>query len=258
LTATYGGHTPPPTGNNFAADPDCVALWRFESGKLTSDSIGTNTLTNQAVTTESQDYKEGSASARFRSPAGVWEDRNWFSIADANLSTRFPGKNGTSNKRFSICFWAKFASIPDSANDLMLVTKANWEIGRASYAVTCAPGGNIRLSVGNGTSGIGDYLDHASAVSPGRWYHIAVTFDDGSHTGTISVWDDTAHATLGTDAKKTNFIAMNSSVDAFLIGGVDGTWYKSMDGLMDEVVVLRDVLTSQEIAKIRAGTYGKP
>jgi len=259
LEATYGVDTPPPpVAYNFIADSNCVALWRFEPGKLTSDSVGTNTLTNQAVTTEPSDYKEGLASARFFASNGDWAERNWLSIADASLSTKFPGKNGTSNKRFSICFWVKFDSIPDSVNEWTLVTKANWEIGRASYAVTCAPGGKIRLYIGNGTSGFGDSLDHGSVLSPGQWYHVAVTFDNSTHTGTISVWDDAAHAILGTDATKTNFLAMNNNVDPFLIGGVDGMWYKYMDGLMDEVAVLNDLLTSAEIAEIRAGIHVQP
>lgn len=29
--------------NNFTADPNCKALWRFENGALTVDSKGTNT-----------------------------------------------------------------------------------------------------------------------------------------------------------------------------------------------------------------------
>ena len=35
--------------NDFSSDSNCVALWRFESGALTADSIGTNTLTNSNV-----------------------------------------------------------------------------------------------------------------------------------------------------------------------------------------------------------------
>jgi hypothetical protein len=95
-------------------------------------------------------------------------------------------------------------------------------------------------------------------IQPNQWYHVAVSFDDATHTGTISVWDDTAGALLGTDAKKTNFSPMNVDSAAFVIGGVDGLWYMSTAGLMDEVVVFNDVLTPQEIAKVRAGTYGKP
>jgi hypothetical protein len=253
LKATYGTDTPPPpAGNNFASDPDCVALWRFESGKLTIDSIGANTLTNQAVVAESGASQEGSASARFKKVEGTWEDRNWLSIADANLAPKFPGKSGTSNKRFSICFWTKLDSIPGGLHEWTLVTKANPEIPQLSYVIKVLPGGLIALDIGSG-----GHLEHGSPLRAGGWYHIAVTFDNASHTGTISVWDDTAQAILGADAKKTNFPAMGVTADAFVIGSVDQRWYASMDGLMDELAVFNDVLTPDEIAKIRAGTYGK-
>ena len=50
--------------NSFSGDGNCVALWRFENGALTADSIGTNTLTdNNTVGTSTGDYKEGSACA---------------------------------------------------------------------------------------------------------------------------------------------------------------------------------------------------
>jgi hypothetical protein len=53
----------------------------------------------------------------------------------------------------------------------------------------------------------------------GRWYHISATFDDATHTGTIRIWDDTAGAILGTDAKKTNFSAMVVNKTPLMIGG---------------------------------------
>jgi uncharacterized membrane protein len=256
LKATYGVNTPPPPppvkGNNFASDPNCVALWRFESGKLTVDSVGKNTLTNQDVVAESGDYKEGSASARFQSVAGVYANRNWLSIADANLAPKFPGKSGTSNKRFSICFWTKLDSLPDATSEWTLVTKANTLIPESSFVIEVLPGGMVALDITSGAR-----LQHGSPLRAGGWYHIAVTFDNASHTGTISVWDDTAQVILGTDVKKTNFPAMVNTADAFVIGSVDQVWYASMDGLMDEVVVFNDILAPSDIAKIRAGTYTK-
>jgi len=63
LLATYGVIG---TGNHFASDTNCVALWRFEPGQLTVDSIGTNTLENHGVQADTADYREGDASAKFR------------------------------------------------------------------------------------------------------------------------------------------------------------------------------------------------
>jgi hypothetical protein len=257
LTATYGGKTPPlATGNNFASDPDCVAVWRFESGKLTLDGVGTNNLVNQSVTADTVNYKEGSAAARFHAATG-YDDRNYLSIADANLASPFPGKNATANKRFSICFWVKLDSIPNSVNEWPLVTKANWGAGTTCYAVTCVGGGKIALYVGTTGGTIGGRMDSSMPLVPGQWYHVAVTFDNASHTGTITVWDDAAGALLGPVATVNSFPAMEVNADAFLIGGLEGMWYKSLPGVLDEVVVFKDILTATDLANIRAGMYGK-
>ena len=255
LKATYGTHTPPsPTGNNFADDPHCVALWRFESGQLTTDSIGTNTLTNHGVTVDMGDHKEGLASARLTSTAEYWREYNTLSRADTSLSTGFPGKNGTNNKRFSICFWMRADGMAIEPNELVLACKSK------SYGIACTQRFNqIILRIGTETGDTTDDLTHGSPIVPQTWYHIAVTFDDTSHTGTISVWDGTAGAVLGTDVAKTNFLPIHIDNLAFVIGGIDDlSLNRGTNGLMDEFVVFNDVLTPLEIAKIRAGTYGRP
>jgi hypothetical protein len=257
LTGTYGGKTPPSqTGNNFASDPDCVAAWRFESGKLTLDGVGTNTLVNQAVTADTVNYREGSASAQFKRAAS-YDERNYFSIADTDLVPQFPGKNGTANKRFSLSFWVKLNEIPDSTNEWPLVTKANWGAGTTCYAVTLVGGGKIALYVGTGSGTIGGRMDSGVSLAVGQWYHVAVTFDNASHAGTITVWDDAAGALLGPAATMSGFPAMNVNADTFMVGGVEGMWYKSLPGSLDEVVVFKDILTATDLANIRAGTYGK-
>ena len=93
--------------NDFSADPNCVALWRFESGALTTDSKGSNTLTAiNTPTADTGDYKEGAASVSL-----VKSSSQYFSIADASLPTDFPCKNGGTGKIFSICAWFKSATL---------------------------------------------------------------------------------------------------------------------------------------------------
>ena len=72
LVATYGTTK---VGNDFTADPDCAALWRFESGPLLVDSIGSNTLGTSTPTANAADYKEGEASGvngYFRIDDRIW------------------------------------------------------------------------------------------------------------------------------------------------------------------------------------------
>ena len=89
--------------NNFTGDVNCVALWNFESGALTTDSIGTNTLTdNNTVGTNASDFKEGAACADL-----TRANSEYFSITDADLDAGFPLKSDDSNKKISVCFWFK-------------------------------------------------------------------------------------------------------------------------------------------------------
>jgi hypothetical protein len=250
LIATYRTAFP---GNDFTADPNAVAWWRFEQDDLTGDTLGFNDLTSFAITANTTYYKEGAASAYFR-PVVTSADQTSLSIVDANLSDEFPGKNGTTNKKFSACFWTYISTLPTGTNYWGLLSKTNWYDGVSpyGYAVTCRAGGQIALNIGD------KQLLHGSNVAAGRWYHITVTFDNATHTGTIQIWDATAGAALGTKATKTDFSPMAVSNAGFYVGGMDVLWYRAMRGFMDEVVVFNDILTDAEIAKIRAGTYGKP
>jgi hypothetical protein len=231
-----------------------VALWRLESTKLTLDSIGTNKLTNEnnGVVANLASFKEGESAARFKIPL-AWDDRNWLSIPDANLAANFPGKSGTTNKKFTISLWVYFDVIPAVTKEWPLITKMNWGTNSKSYGITCIAGGQIALYAGTDQQ-----LVHGSFVTAGRWYHVTATFNDATHTGTIRIWDDTAGAILGTDAQKTNFGPMVINNASLLIGGWQNSWWSALPGLLDEVVVFNDVLTSQEMNKVRAGTYGKP
>jgi len=257
LKATYSVTT---VGNNFASDPNAVALWRFEADKLTTDSRGTNALVNFKVLEEAASFKEGEGSARFSLNTDYWNDDWVLRIADANLSDNFPLKNGTKNKRFSVSFWVRFMPVPPAGNICPMITK--WLPNSAlSFAVFCqnaGSGARMQLHIGNGTGVTYDTLEHESALVSNRWYHVTATFDDATHTGTLRVWDDTANAILGTDAKKTNFSPIFVGGADVVVGGQHSPAYQTLNGLLDEMVVFNDVLTPQESDKIRLGTFGKP
>jgi len=75
--------------NIFTNDSNCKALWRFENGALTTDSKGTNTLTNNnTVVADTVNFKEGAASANLESSSS-----QYFSITNANLNAGFPLKD---------------------------------------------------------------------------------------------------------------------------------------------------------------------
>ena len=70
--------------NDFTNDANCKALWNFDDGALTTDSKGTNTLTNSGVTADTVDFKEGNASGDFKASFGrindefPWLCKNFF------------------------------------------------------------------------------------------------------------------------------------------------------------------------------------
>ena len=73
--------TLPPAQNDFSGDGNAVALWSVDNGALTTDSIGTNTLTdNNTVGTDTVDYQVGDASADFAK-----SNSESLTITDANL-----------------------------------------------------------------------------------------------------------------------------------------------------------------------------
>ena len=60
--ATLATTLPVQAGNDFSGDGNAVALWSVDNGALTTDSKGTNTLTdNNTVGTSIGDYQEGNA-----------------------------------------------------------------------------------------------------------------------------------------------------------------------------------------------------
>ncbi|GAH13633.1 unnamed protein product, partial [marine sediment metagenome] len=88
--------------NDFTYDDYCVALYRFESGALTADSFGGNTLTNNnGVAEDLVNFKEGECSADLELSSS-----QYFSISDDDLDSGFPCKDeeGT-NRSFTICGW---------------------------------------------------------------------------------------------------------------------------------------------------------
>jgi hypothetical protein len=249
LTATYGITT---VGNKFATDPNCVALWRFEPNKLTVDSIKTNKLTDvNAVDVNTVDFKEGAGAAQFSRNNG-----EYFTISDANLSSGFPFKNGTSNSKISLCFWVKF----DSLSPWQYIISKNVS-AKYGFGLTKTSADKLELFIGFNGGVSAEVLVHDSTLQAGRWYHVGVTFDNVSKAYRIRIWDATANAVLGTDKTGTavhNVVTDTGSVYIGRPGGLGQHNSWNLDGLLDEFAVFNDILTTTDIDKIRQGTYGKP
>jgi hypothetical protein len=244
LVATYGVTA---AGNNFAVDPNCVALWRFEqtpSGGLDpNDAIGDNTLVNYNVDVNTIDYREGTASAQF-------DVHKYLSITDADLADDFPLKSTGDRKNFSVCCWVR---VPDNRINTIWSKFAS---GQSSFQLALdTAGANVEVYLLQGHSdGLNFQVTRPGiTLNPMKWYHLGLTYDDTTRSYLVRVWDAEADALLAT---KTGVFNRNIGLsDApWQIG--KGNWNNY--GWLDEMVVFNDVLTTAEIDKIRQGTYGKP
>lgn len=225
--------------NDFSGDSNCVALWRFESGALTTDSKGSNTLTdNNTVQEDTSNQKEGSCCADCEA-----DNVEYFSITDGNLDSGFPLKSGDSNKKISICAWLKIESI---VSNHFIYTK--YSSGNYSIRITLFSNSKIQLRIGyNGGASSEDLYYADPGMVTGRWFHIAATFDDTDKSWKFIIWDDTASSKiLDTSGTATNNIN---------VGSADVEIGHGFDGLIDEMVVFKDILSTAEIDQIRGGTY---
>jgi hypothetical protein len=248
LVATYGVTL---KGNNFATDPNCVALWRFEPDKLTVDSIGTNTLTNDnGVTVNVTNFKEGVGAASFD-----WNLKQSLTISDLNLASGFPLKSGENNKKISICMWFRLGTLYQQ----YLWAKSGSGAGTSMGIFVQQIYGEWRLILQKG-SGDGSTYETATvsslALVANRWYHVGVTYNDTDRSYRIRIYDANADTTVELVGTFPHGVAVTKSDMA--LGTLPGIpWYYAI-ALIDECVVFNDVLTVAEIDKIRQGTYGKP
>jgi len=251
LVATYGSTK---IGNDFTADLNCAALWRFEPGDLITDSIGTNTLLDQFTpAVETSDYREGEASGDLTSGN--------FLIADADLDAKFPLKSGDTNKNISVAFWMKAPYGQNSATGGVIFGKGG-SYGTYSFNVAFretggAGTGNINVHIGiyGGTNH--DKIVSAKIIQRDQWYHVAVTNEDLGTSGIVTIRiydpsDDSVHETVDTSIDSINVSDGNVKIGTYRYAN------QTYVGLVDELVVFNDVVTPAEIDLIRQGMYGKP
>ena len=224
--------------NNFTTDPNCVALWRMESGALTADSIGTNTLTNHGVAEDAVNFKEGACAADFEST-----ESDYMIIGDAALNAGFPLKSGDTSKKYSFAFWVKFESVG------AVITKGY--TGYDGFQLTITAGGVLKLE-----NCLETFPWNIATIVSGRWYHIGIAGDGVLKTVTARIWDDTAGTATTYTHTFTNEITVGSK--SFVIGSIYNGLASFLGGLFDELVVFKDVKTVADFDLIRTGWYGAP
>lgn len=236
------------TDGDSVSNPAPVSRYLFESGALTTDSVGTNTLTSNGDPAASSTHKEGSYSVDLDG-AG-----DYYSIADASLTADFPLKSGTTNKKGTFCFW--FLSDNEAEVHYFMAKYLAATNGR-SLAITLQWGTEpdpIAIFMGYNNGDSSELLTHASDIVANQWYHVAFSWDDADRSYRLRIWDDTAGAILGSDITGNYSNAIYLTTQPFTIGArADGD--REVNGLMDDVWVFDEVLTTTQTDAIRAGTY---
>lgn len=236
--------------NDFSGDANCVALYKFDSA-ITDGTAKGNDLVDSGTDDDTTNKMQGTASRGFVSSNPDYAYRN-----DADLSAGFPGKSTNNDQQFSICAWIRATAWPTGSQSHAVTSKL--ETDKYSYAMLFRAGvttAYARLFIGTGANS-GEVLNHATELDTGDWYHLTMTFNNTTHTGTICIIDAN-QAGVGSNVTKTDFSAWNISTGRFAAGiyvdlSADFAWH----GNIDELVIFNDVITAEESALIAAGTYG--
>ena len=250
--------------NVFSGDPNCVAVYRFESGALTTDSQGSNTLTmaygySTPPQEETSDYQEGACCTDLER-----SHVQHFYRTDANLPNDFPGKNGQTTYGVSVVGYIKLEA---TTNGQPVATKSGWQ-NKKGWNLTVlnfsSTGYAPKLLWAISPTGT-DYSQGVywpTQIQTGTWYHVAATFNNTTYAWTLDVWDVDANQRLGGGDPNSGTFGSPLNIDDGELGvGGDRSIssnplsYYALDGLLDEVAIFNDVLTADEITAIRSETY---
>lgn len=237
--------------NDFSGDSRCVALWRFESGALTADSKGSNTLTAvNAPTVDGVTYQEGVGSLNLLNASS-----QYLYIQDSSLSSGFPLKNGSGNLVGAVCCWI-YANSNGSYRRVW--SKFDYVGSKRTFDVEINDG-SLNINWGNGESTFTTYSTGIS-ITTGRWYHLAVSFDGQNKTLYVRVYDSVAQTVTTYSTNPASLLGLSTA--DFMIGtsgtypgSIDGSYW---DGLIDELVVFNTLLSDAEIDAIRNATFPPP
>ena len=230
-----------------------IALFKFESGALYTDSQGGNSLQDHnSVSTETASPLEGTGSARFYAPDG-----EYLSITDANTDADFPLRENDANRQASFCFRIKLNSDGDTFPHILgrYSTSAGRVFAVAYVKSTLIP----YISIGYANGGSADIYYFGSAMSVGTEYSGVFVYDGDTETYRLSIYDKDGATYLDTDLTGTASNAMDVSTFGtpdFTIGGRSGDGGQYLGALVDELAAIKGILTTEEIGQVHAGTYG--
>lgn len=246
--------------NIFSGDSSVTGLYRLESGAITTDSSpvvggnGLNTLTNSSTPVTANDTaKEGSYSGSF-----VAASSEYLYITDANLSSGFPGKGGTSNTTFAFSLWFKLSSASNGTY-VALISKYNATSNQRSFYSRYFYNGTsstLDMIIGY-NSGLSSELKtiYTGDLGTTNWYHLGFSYNGATKAYIAKLVREDGTVMANVSGNYTN--TMSAGAGAFALGAyantVPGGFF---NGLEDEVVIFNTAKTTTDFDNIRNGIYG--
>ncbi|MBN1510170.1 MAG: hypothetical protein JW955_25205 [Sedimentisphaerales bacterium] len=228
--------------------PRPVALWRFEPGAFTDDSVSTNYLDNDGAALETTDRKEGNGCAYLRA-----YEKDSLIRYDDHLAANFPTKSGSTSTTMTLCFWMKPKSFPFNAT---VISKYQIATDTRSWRLYLGaiPGNYMKLGLGRGTGG--DFTDYSfnqtsEQLVANHWYHVAFVYRSSDRYYHVRIWDDTDGVVrVNREGTATAPMAITNAPLVFGNTPLESMYF---DGLLDEVAVFNEVLSTSQIDKVRRG-----
>lgn len=219
-------------GGGSTLRTNLIGWWEFESGAITTDAHGSNTLTNNNAVT---------------SVSGKVSNAAQFVAASSQSLTRASDATiATGDIDFSLAMWVN----PTTSTNCV-VAKDNAAFAGMEYrcGIRFTDANRFYFTIGD-NGGVSETVDYAgSSVSTSSWYFVAVICDKTSSLIKISVND----GTVSTTAKTITVAAVAGA--AFSIGK-RGASTEFFNGLVDQMGFWKKALSASEITQLYNGGAG--
>lgn len=231
----------------ISAIPSPVVYWRFEdSPGFTSDSSGSNTLTNSGVDEDNTYYNEGAQAASF-----VRTNSDYMTITEANQDAGVPWNSlGTNTKSFTVCFWVYWVAFGNNYG--MFISKGK-DAGNDAWFISLDTD-TYKLNFAMMVSDAEEGNLYPTVFATGKWYHVAASYNGANNAYRVRIWDKTAGDVLDSDMTGT-FSSVPTTIDAALNLGMrltGATPYLFSNARMDDFRIFNTVLSVPQIDKIRS------
>jgi len=221
--------------NDFSGS-EVFEYFRLEPGALGVGAKGRFNLSVAGVTSETVDFREGSASAKF-----VAASSQYLSCLDGSLPAGFPLKLGWQGGKLAIAFWFKLNSISLSTR-YFFYKGSGQGLSIVSNSINLVTSGSARPL-------------HGSLVA-GVWYHLTFFYD----TSTGIFWSRLRNGDtqgVGTKYGKIMSGGVWTANNSSLYIGYTGSGTVYFDGLIDELVFFApsETLKYDDALSIEENTY---